>query len=147
VAVWLCGLCLVPRCRVVLYFCVLEACVRSSQNNLDILDWELPDGDFNALSGLQPQRRMVDGSIFCGEDKPYKVTMRSHVMLPVPWCLCSIAMLAQIPAEAQLEPPRRSQARSGMGLEARMCAALQNGIEFTEVACFRSSVGSSNGQH
>jgi diketogulonate reductase-like aldo/keto reductase len=42
------------------------------KNNLDILDWELSDEDFKSLSGLQPQRRMVDGSIFCGDDKPYK---------------------------------------------------------------------------
>jgi hypothetical protein len=48
-----------------------------SQNNLDILDWQLPDEDFQALSELQPQRRMVDGSMFCGEDKPYKVQI-SH---------------------------------------------------------------------
>ena len=44
------------------------------QNNLDVLDWELSDEDFKSLSGLQPQRRMVDGSIFCGDDKPYKVS-------------------------------------------------------------------------
>jgi hypothetical protein len=50
------------------------------QNNLDILDWELPDEDFKSLSGLQPQRRMVDGSIFCGEDKPYKVAAYAIVM-------------------------------------------------------------------
>ena len=62
-----------PLRRSLLFSALLNAGVQA-QNNLDILDWELPDEDFKLLSGLQPQRRMVDGSIFCGEDKPYKVT-------------------------------------------------------------------------
>ena len=62
-----------PPRRSLLFCAVLDAGVQA-QNNLDILDWELPDEDFKSLSGLQPQRRMVDGSIFCGDDKPYKVS-------------------------------------------------------------------------
>jgi diketogulonate reductase-like aldo/keto reductase len=42
------------------------------KSNLSVVEFELPAEDFEALSQLQPQRRMVDGSMFCGEDKPYK---------------------------------------------------------------------------
>lgn len=43
------------------------------QANLDILeDFELSPEDMAQLSKLQPQRRMVDGSMFCSEEGPYR---------------------------------------------------------------------------
>jgi hypothetical protein len=63
----------VRSCRLLVLSAVLDTGMQA-QNNLDVLDWELSDEDFKSLSGLQPQRRMVDGSMFCGDDKPYKVS-------------------------------------------------------------------------
>jgi hypothetical protein len=72
VAAWLRRLHFERFCRLLVFSTVLDTGMHA-QNNLDVLDWELSDEDFKSLSGLQPQRRMVDGSIFCGDDKPYKV--------------------------------------------------------------------------
>lgn len=47
--------------------------IYAMQSNLSVVEFELPQEDFEALSQLQPQRCMVDGSMFTGEDKPYKV--------------------------------------------------------------------------
>ena len=42
------------------------------KSNLDVLDWELPDEDFKAISSLARQERMVDGSFWLNPRGPYK---------------------------------------------------------------------------
>lgn len=34
-----------------------------SQSNLDVLDWALPDEEYEAISSIPLQRRLVDGSM------------------------------------------------------------------------------------
>jgi hypothetical protein len=36
-----------------------------------VQDWELPLEEFNKLSSLQPQMRMVDASFLCSSQGPY----------------------------------------------------------------------------
>jgi len=40
--------------------------------NIDVLSWELPRGDFDALCSLQTQMRMVDGQYFLNPKGPYR---------------------------------------------------------------------------
>lgn len=39
--------------------------------NNDVYDWELSEEDFTALSNLEPQMRMLDGSFFVNPNGPY----------------------------------------------------------------------------
>ena len=42
------------------------------QSNLDVLGWELPQEQFERLSSLKHQMRMVDASFLCSAKGPYK---------------------------------------------------------------------------
>ena len=42
------------------------------KQNLDVLDWEIPKEDFEALSNLPVQRRMVTGAFLLHPDGPYR---------------------------------------------------------------------------
>jgi diketogulonate reductase-like aldo/keto reductase len=42
------------------------------QGNLDVLDWDIPDEDFRALTGLAFQQRMVNGALWLNPKGPYK---------------------------------------------------------------------------
>lgn len=46
------------------------------KSNLEVLEWTLPNSDYDAISSIQFQRRLVDGTAqslqFIGDDKPYR---------------------------------------------------------------------------
>lgn len=42
------------------------------EQNLAVMDWEIPAEDFSKLSSLEYQQRYIDGSHFTGPDKPFK---------------------------------------------------------------------------
>ena len=44
------------------------------EQNLAVLDWEIPAEEFKQLSSLEHQQRYMDGSFFTGPDKPFKTT-------------------------------------------------------------------------
>jgi alcohol dehydrogenase (NADP+) len=46
--------------------------VKRIASNLDVFDWQLSDADFNALSSLAYQRRMVDGAFLLRKQGPYR---------------------------------------------------------------------------
>ena len=42
------------------------------QGNLDVLDWRLSDGDYDLLSGIKFQQRMVNGGMWLNAKGPYR---------------------------------------------------------------------------
>lgn len=42
------------------------------QSNVDVLDWELSPSQYEQLSHIKAQMRMVDASFLCSPQGPYK---------------------------------------------------------------------------
>ena len=42
------------------------------QSNLEAAQWQMPEEDYQTLTNIKYQKRMVDGTMFLAEDSPYK---------------------------------------------------------------------------
>lgn len=40
--------------------------------NFDVFDWKLPESEYQTLSSLEPQTRMLDGNFFLSPTGPYR---------------------------------------------------------------------------